>query len=263
MRVGPVKSLPVFFFLAFSLMILARVGPEPGSRWSARSEARTNDLVRRRGSVAKLFNQGEETALPSPEGVSQTPIRASPPASGEGTHDDGIRAWLLTQKDGRVSCRRCRPSAWRGGRRRTGRLRNGRMRWPSLQGYTCAPSRARCRSSTSSQLTGGPTWASSSSMGALGSALPPNHSTISATCRDVRMRMGWEQPGHAAAHRASPWSLTAQLTSLAPTLIGPQRVHSTSHTAVRLMALHLPTRPAACGMHRERRGKALRSRQQQ
>jgi len=34
----------VLLFLVAVLLVCERVGPEPGSRWSARSGARTNDL---------------------------------------------------------------------------------------------------------------------------------------------------------------------------------------------------------------------------
>src|SRR6478672_9785126 len=56
MRVGLVKRSPELSFSAFSLPC-ARGGPEPGSRWSARSEARTNDLVRRRGRPQSVFRE--------------------------------------------------------------------------------------------------------------------------------------------------------------------------------------------------------------
>src|SRR6266516_7723997 len=56
MRVGLVKRSPDLSFSAFSLPF-ARGGPELGSWWSARCEARTNDLVRRRGRPQSVFGE--------------------------------------------------------------------------------------------------------------------------------------------------------------------------------------------------------------
>jgi hypothetical protein len=56
MMVGLVNKTPNLSFWALSLKF-SRGRPEAGSRWSARREARTNDLVRRRGSSQPVFRE--------------------------------------------------------------------------------------------------------------------------------------------------------------------------------------------------------------
>src|SRR2546429_18765 len=83
---------PLIFLLAPSPCVLHAADQSRGQGGAPAATARTNDLARRRWTVALCF-QGEGAW--SAELVSQTPIRA--------THDDGIRAGLLTQLVGRLS----------------------------------------------------------------------------------------------------------------------------------------------------------------